>query len=375
MHKILPSRPLQVIAFLLALGFLIQHFNDSLLSGPASDVARRSITAIESPKSNRDPAATNATNATRNSNSNSDQVSTKSFPSFQHGGFIVFLHIPKTGGTTIRKTFQKLPGVTYMFSNRRAKYETLVQEVHQNWLTKRNNADGNNNNNNNKISRIGILEIHARNNPTLLEICSQLHQWRETAAQNRVPFFAFTILRDPTSFAISYFNYYHGMQWEKRRFEYLPTEQMTEENFLRTMHLSPQCLFLTRSEQAYQRNHPELRVNLTQSECESAYKCLQGTMDWIGTTERLHNETIPLLKNLLVTSGVPTTGKNQTGTTSQQGQRTNVKVENAGPRIFGKHNISSTSWERLERMTRWDQDMYQKAIKEYKCQNKSQELF
>jgi Sulfotransferase family len=278
-----------------------------------------------------------------------DQMPVKrKLPSLAHGGIIFFLHVPKTGGTSFRKAFHGHDDVIYEFSNNRAKYEAIKDRVDQ-WVTTAMTTSSALSN-----QKIKILEVHARNNPTLLEICHQLQQWRETAARNQLPFFAFTILREPLSFAVSYFNYYHGIQWEKRRFEYLPSEAMTEQNFVRTMHFNPQCLFLTRSEQAYQRNHPEMRQNLTKEECDKAFQCLQANMDWIGRTESLQNETIPLINSLMT------------------GDRNNTRValENAGPKLFRRQNISSDTLQHLQRMTLWDEEMYHKALQAYKFETR-----
>lgn len=265
---------------------------------------------------------------------------------FDPNHFLFNLFAPLQGGTSIRKSFQGRKDVSYLFSNRRPRYDSAVEQVDE-WVA-----------NGTKDQTVGILEVHARNNPSLLEMCDQLQQWRETAQQNNVPFFAFTLYREPLSFSISYFNYYHGVSHEKRRFEYLPEEQMTEENYRQTMHFNPQCLFLARGEQAYQRNFPEKRLNLTQAECDQAYECMKTNMDWIGTTERLQNETMPLLNHLI---GRATTEAHQASIEEEP----LAKHENTGPRIFGRSDISSLSMEYVRNMTRWDAIMYQHVMEEY----------
>jgi hypothetical protein len=39
----------------------------------------------------------------------------RSLPNFENGGVVVFNHIAKTGGTTIRENFSKLPSIEYQF--------------------------------------------------------------------------------------------------------------------------------------------------------------------------------------------------------------------------------------------------------------------
>jgi hypothetical protein len=275
---------------------------------------------------------------------------TKTVPSFEDGGVIFILHIPKCGGTTIRKGFQGRKNVKYLFSSNRNKYDLQVQSMDQ-WVQYGPEAN-----------RTGIFEVHARNNPTLLDLCDQLKEWRRIANENKIPFFAFTVLREPTSFAISYFNYYHGKRWQKRRFEYLPEHNMTEDNFIRTMHFNPQCLFLTRSEQAYQRNFPEKRENLSEVECKTALECLISNMDWVGTTECLRNETIPLLSYLIDSSE-----RSQTETMGsyQEEKEKEVKDENGSYKFFALDDASVSTKEYLNEMTRWDQHMYNKIRQVY----------
>ena len=358
------ARAAKSLVFVVALGLVFGLLNTSVLSDFG-------ITSSRVPYG-RSRATSIATTYKTNNHHNTTTTTTTPapttrLPSFAtNGGVIVFLHVPKTGGTTIRKSFQQRDHVTYLFSNRKSKYDTVVDRVDE-WVqtgpTSTSTAVGSSNQ-----SQIGILEIHARNNPTLLSICDQLQQWKATAKEHKVPFFAFTILREPAAFGISYFNYYHGIQWEKRRFEFLPFSNMTEANFIRTMHKNPQCLFLTRSEQAYQRNFPELRQNVTHHECDQAYQCLRRTMDWIGTTERLKNETLPLLHHLIdgdyyyhpptpPPPAHPNSSRSRTPTTPQH--------ENTGPKIFGFQNMTEESSSYLKVMTEWDQEMYRSVLQDY----------
>ena len=304
------------------------------------------------------------------------------------GGVMVFLHVPKTGGTTIRKTYQKRENVTYLFSNRKEKYNSLVPIVNEWVRTGPSNKEtvvfNNETSTRRRQQHIGILEIHARNNPSLITICDQLQQWKATAKEQQIPFFAFTVVREPESFGISYFNYYHGMRWEKRRFEFLPRDELTNDNFRRTMHHNPQCLFLTRSEQAYQKNFPTLRQNRTREECLEAYDCLRKTMDWIGTTERLQNETLPLLQYLLLNeeggnhqqtttndaskATVASNSKHAAAAAAARGTKQSSTIsdhENTGPKLFGRSNMTNESQKYLTAMTEWDRDMYLSVLRDY----------
>lgn len=358
------------ILLVLLLGVFIGVADESLLSrfGFASTNnqymhgARSRATSITSDYYAKVSSLHNSSSINTNATNESTSIELPSLTTT--GGIIIFLHVPKTGGTTIRRTYQNRDHVTYLFSNRRDKYDTLVPRVNE-WVQ---TGPSNNEKAGNSGHRIGILEIHARNNPTFLSICDQLHQWKATAKEHKVPFFAFTVLREPERFGLSYFNYYHGMRWEKRRFEFLPSPNMTDANFIRTMHSNPQCLFLARSEQAYQKNFPELRQNLTRGECNQAYDCLRQTMDWIGTTERLINETLPLLHQLIDGKAI---SSQRSATTpghpnhSSDTKKSTTQHENTGPKLFGRPNMTEESQTYLTSMTEWDQEMYRNVLHDY----------
>ena len=133
---------------------------------------------------------------------------------------------------------------------------------------------------------------------------------------------------------------------------------MTEENYRRTMHFNPQCLFLARGEQAYQRNFPEKRLNLTQQECDRAYQCMKATMDWIGTTDRLQNETMALLHRIIPTASSRIELQEKESVEP-------IRHDNTGPKIFGLANISNASLEYFQNMTRWDEILYGHVQEEY----------
>lgn len=61
------------------------------------------------------------------------------------------------------------------------------------------------------------FEHHAGDAPSYMTVRYNLHKWRTMATELNVPFFAYTLYREPVNFALSrisitttYFNYYHA---------------------------------------------------------------------------------------------------------------------------------------------------------------------
>ena len=93
------------------------------------------------------------------------------------------------------------------------------------------------------------------------------------------PLFVFTLLREPTSHAISYFNFFHQT-----------LESKPEEVRLRSLVFNRQCHTLA-STVGKGRRRPHI--------CATLYDKFLELFDWVGTTEHLTEETMPLLQHLL----------------------------------------------------------------------------
>ena len=57
--------------------------------------------------------------------------------------------------------------------------------------------------------KVLFIEVHGMDNYHVLELEPYLHYWRELSKQSGVPFFAFTLLREPISLHVSFFNFYY----------------------------------------------------------------------------------------------------------------------------------------------------------------------
>lgn len=210
----------------------------------------------------------------------------KPCPDFQDGrrGVVLFFHVSKAGGTTIRRLFQqRLANVDVRV---RATFADLLPELKE-------AVEGSPSKNNKTL----IVEIHDGRNLNLVEMATILSQLRQRAHINNVPFFCFTTLREPLEYMVSYYNYEH-VGSRSARYE---RGNATESDFKRLSLQNPQCLFFARGEHATWQHEELSRRDFHIEECISTvYPLLQQHMDWVGTLEDLQTSTLPLLSFLLM---------------------------------------------------------------------------
>jgi hypothetical protein len=247
----------------------------------------------------------------------------------ESGIILYFLHIPKTGGSTVahpfRNQWQHAMKVWGKPQHKRCKAQ--MSEILDNWQT----------------GDAVYFEYHAGDAPSYLKVRNVLQKWRAQATALGVPFFAFTVFREPISFALSHFNYYHASQ--RKYAGYTHFRQPTEKDFVETTPPSPQCLFLTRTEVAYRTKHRALRENLAQQDCVGAYQAVLHDMDWIGTTDRLDSETFPLLQ-YVAHLGV---------------DDIDFKQRNKSEKKISVSDLSQASIQHVRNITAWDQEVYERV--------------
>ena len=217
--------------------------------------------------------------------------------SFEKGGLVFFLHIPKTGGSTIRINIEEklAENIKYYFISGLGLYEQIWPQV-QRYVSMPITG---------RRQRLPIfVEIHGRDSPNLLQLHSKLLEIKKAASKHNVPTYFFTILREPLQYQLSYFNFFHvqyGKINPKAAKRYFPqVAAPNADNLLKYAPINPQCQFMARGELSL-RNFTALPIKpvVTTKECQQIYQVLHETMDWIGTTERLDIETLSILKHLL----------------------------------------------------------------------------
>lgn len=332
--------------------------------------------------------------------------------STEKGGVIFFLHVPKTGGQTIRHSFgfkwiisrtekQKvlnelknngknlnmdlletpalMQKVRFVMANRLDVFlETAVPKINR-FLSGTTNH-----------GKILLCEVHGMDNKNALELEPYLQAWRQRSRETNIPFFTFTVLREAVSEQVSFFNFYfihpgdprfcdgsittstrcrkqtnftHGEDDDAR----IPDEDKLIESTLarnagidlddameRSIYSNPQCLFLARGERTYGSNATDLRRNLGQDECDATYQSLRRTMDWIGRTDTLTSETLPLLTTMMFQK--PSIGSGL--------QKSNESPKKKGFVVVT--GIQERTRKVLEESSRIDQHLYQRVARDYR---------
>lgn len=143
-----------------------------------------------------------------------------------------------------------------------------------------------------------FVEIHDGTNPNYFQMAPILQELRATAKSNGIPFFVFTTIREPLSYAISFYNFQHlSKSGRGGRYQ---VGNATESDFMRLSLPDPQCLFFARGEMSTRKKFEHLRANFYPAECRTLYhNQILDTVDWVGTTENMSNETLPILSYML----------------------------------------------------------------------------
>jgi hypothetical protein len=195
-----------------------------------------------------------------------------------------------------------------------------------------------------------FYEYHGgRSSPYMnMQVREDVLTWRAMAKVRNIPFFAFTIVREPLSMSVSFFNFYnaHRKRGDERYF-YVPDP--TERDFMELSLPSPQCLFCVHTEQAYykayiQKGNP---VDVGKEGCEAVYDAFVSDFDWVGTTEGMSTETSPLV-----------------------GQVANVHfmkeiVKNKSKDKIVKGNLSDSAITHIRNVTVNDKMIYDKAKRDF----------
>jgi len=229
-----------------------------------------------------------------------------------------------------------------------------------------------------------LLELHvehpAPSFPSLVELSPMLNRWRKEADNSGIGFFAFTLVREPIAHALSFFNFFHVGHNANRRPPSLgdhdywnPFQPLnsSESNFLRSYFVdNRQCRMFDSDPEATHSAPDDLvwikkeEQQQTETEADESYQhiinpcrtdavhnALFKSLDWVGTTENLQNETLPLLTKLVAND--PSVGRNNAP----------YKVfDNAGKPGMKKGDLSEETLSRILEKTRLDRRLYNDVI-------------
>lgn len=240
-----------------------------------------------------------------------------------------------TGGTTMSEPFETHPEWRYRMvfgPKKQANYSLEMTTTLQNWEP------------GTKI----FYEYHGGRASPYMDwgVRDDLQHWRAMAKIRDIPFFAFSVFREPLSFAVSHFNFYyaHAQKGESR---YYYVENPTEADFVKLSLPNPQCLFCVSSEVAYYKEWKwsGKSVHTPQASCENVYTAFRHDLDWIGTTETLSSETNKLIEQIANIKFV-------------------THVKNKSKDKIKKSELTNAALAHIRNITSYDNDIYQK-VKEH----------
>jgi hypothetical protein len=341
-----------------------------------------------------DAAAQEVDTSTSISSSSSSSLSSsiiqsKNFPSFVDnggGGVVIFYHASsRTGGLTIRQNFANRPpedGIKYVKLGHSTQAMNMADKIIRHILNRKNimknaavavaaNADG--------VGGGGIeapaaavrrpetfvMEIPGELT-TLIQLSKLLEQWRILAVEHGASFFAFTLIRDPVPFHVSFFNTHMA-----------PHMEPTVENLLQSMPRNEQCRRLVQNndndsivdileEEGQESSSSSTRT----TECEQAYDWMRSGLDWIGTTEKLNHETLPILSHLLLQNAsigqsMPRFVARQQITIGGEAEDTNPDNNNNNNNKLLVEDLSPEDVARIRELSNMDQKLYQNVLQDF----------
>lgn len=327
----------------------------------------------------------------------------KTLPNFKNGGIIVFYHIYKTGGSTVGKMLHEL------FQRDKLKHEQLFNHKNDSGTTSSNLSS-----NAAKASKLFftmirkhidwerdcvtvmniaqnqkklmMLELHveypAPNFPSLVELAPTIQRWRAASKDRGIDFFAFTLIREPIPHALSFFNFFHvghneyrGPPTKSKHDYWNPFQPLksSEQNFLRSYFVgNRQCRMYDSDPEAIAGAPADLVWNTTENQnsndffdaChfEKVHDALFEALDWVGTTENLQFETLPLLTKLAVND--PSIGR------KNKPFKVFDKVEGIKGSLIAKGmkvaDLSNKTFAKIYAQTNLDRKLYNDVVENFK---------
>lgn len=267
-----------IIVSVTLMTFYAYTFNKALLN----ESSEKSIPEISASLADAEDAIRNGvtTGITKRRDDRPSSRKTHSLPDLRKGGIVVFYHMPKTGGTTLRH-LAKVNQQIEFHSNKKVSMEKTKKLINQWTLSNDIIGEG---------QKVKFVELHYALESFVVSN-DDLTKWRANAKENNIPFFVFTVLREPVEAFISFFNFFCIYLGKAKYVDCLPPH-----DFSKMLEISPDnpqarwlCFATTLSLQA--NNDKSLVSNRSIDSCASGdlLGVMDSHFDWIGIKSRLRD--------------------------------------------------------------------------------------
>jgi len=248
--------------------------------------------------------------------------------SFENGGLVLFFHIPKSAGTSITADVKKQPNV-FEFIQSDNRYEDKSFSVAERRIEELTETFPHSD------SKIRFVEFHGKN-PTFSEQYTKIKRWRDRAASINMPFFVFSISRDPIDTQISIFNFF-CIQLDKYVKCGVPH---TIEGLLKKCPPDPQTRWLCHSSETF---------TAGDLDCPHLHEQIIDQMDWMGTMEKI-DQTYDVINQVMYPHKLHNIKKNK------------GRIHDG----VSRKNLDKTMIRRLEESTNVDATLYRMVKDRYR---------
>lgn len=260
-------------------------------------------------------------------------------PDLSKGGIVLFFHMPKAGGSSIRAAAQKHAQIEYN-SNEHTSMDAAKTMIHDWTLSDDLIGEG---------KKVKFFELHWELE-SVVAMEEELNSWRANAKMNRIPFFVFTIVRNPYDAYISFYNFF--------------------------------CIFLSKlGKVSCPGPHSvEHMIEISPDNPQARWLCYATTLDVVGVKEGEESHKLPVQKCLPRLFDIVGAQLNWVGTQNRMDETVGVLrtmglkdwpyIKNNHPHGFKtvqKNEINKKSQKLIMSKLSIDQQLFTWAIKRYQA--------
>lgn len=273
------------------------------------------------------------------SSSPSSNAALHPLPSNLDNGVVLFFHLPKAGGVSMRQMVKQSTQLQYTSNDKRRSSDWMERQKHEitKWVSQPPLP--------NATETVRFAEFHW-DLESIVSMDSNLTQWRQLARQNNVPFFVFMSVRQPLDYFLSFFNFMCIFLHRHKSATCPPPWNV--DTMLKRVPDNPQTRWICYATQMPGLKEHDFDVSVPVRDCQGAvFDILKRNFDWIGDTKKL-DETMQVFAGMGI---------------QLQYQHSNSTPKR--PKMIYKEDVNGTAMELIEAQTTIDSQLYEWATSRY----------